>query len=200
MTFDPTLFGDFARFFHLLSVAMGLGAAVMAETLVLSRLDVPLDERTADTLRRLHGVVWAALGAMWLTGICLIAVRTGLDPALVTPKLAAKLGVVLILTANAGLMGRLALPALDASIGLAPIDAPLGRRLAVALVAGVSGASWCLALMMGASRHLAASDWPVFVQWVPVIYLGWVTVALAAALALRPAWRLWHGPQVGRLA
>ena len=93
----------------------------LADATVMRRLNAPLTDGFLTTLHWCHSVVGYALAAMWLSGLVLIYMRTGFMLENVNPKLTAKIGVVVVLTLNAILIGKYAMPILQANIGNAPI-------------------------------------------------------------------------------
>lgn len=182
---DMLLFTDSLRFSHLLAVCLGLGASIMADLYILNRLRTPLTREMMATLHRTHGIVWGALGLMWVTGLGLVWLRTGFDPAAFTPKLIAKLGTVSLLTLNALLIGAVAMPMLETRLGRSIAAFPTALKLRFALIGGISAASWMLALAMGVSKALARSGTEVFVLLMPAAYAT-ALVATALVLLSRP--------------
>ncbi len=164
------LFNDLVRFCHLLAVAVGLGAAVMADVTLLGRLTGRVDHDLVRSLARSHRVIGLALGAMWCSGAILVTLRTGFDPAQVSPKLFSKLIVVTLLTVNAMVIGRLALPLIDRYAGRSLMWLPTSDKMLLASVGSVSSISWLLALAFGASKILAVAEWPVFALLLPAAY------------------------------
>ncbi len=161
---------DLARYAHLLSVALGFGAAMLADIHLLTRLGRPVDDRLTATLSLCHRVIWSALAAMWLTGLLMVWIRTGFEAQNFSPKLVSKIVTVAVLTANAVLIGRMAMPLMEANAGRSLMWLPLPTKLRLAALGAVSSASWLLAMAMGVSKVLAASGWPVFLVAEPAIY------------------------------
>jgi hypothetical protein len=172
---------DLARYAHILAFSFGIGVALLADLMMLSRRHAPLDRALVSALEGHHAMIAKALGAMWVSGLVLIGLRTGFDVTRFTPKLISKLATVLVLTGNAVMIGRLALPILRAGVGQRLTDLPARRTLCLAVLGGVSSGSWLLALAMGSSKMLATSGWTVFVTLVPLAYL---TAIIVAALVL----------------
>jgi hypothetical protein len=171
---------DSVRFGHLLAVCIGLGASIMADIYILNRLRMPLSPEMLATLHRTHLIVWAALGVMWATGLGLVYIRTGFDPATFTPKLIAKLATVSVLTVNAVLIGWVVMPILKRAPGKSIAALHRGEKLCLSVIGGISSASWMLALAMGVSKVLARSDADVFAILLPAAYL----IALPATAVL----------------
>ena len=122
---------------------------------------------------------------MWISGIGMIYIRTDFDIANFSPKLFSKLGTVSILTANAVLIGAIAMPMLRAARGKIVLQLPLVRLLTMTALGAISTASWMLALAMGISKVLANGDWPMFEHIVPFVYMGAILGASAMMVMLR---------------
>ncbi|MEM9755800.1 MAG: hypothetical protein AAF914_07405 [Pseudomonadota bacterium] len=180
-----TIFVDLVRYGHLLGVAVGFGAAVMADIAALTALRGDASPEFRTVLHAAHRLIWPALGLMWLSGIALIGIRTGFALSEFSPKLFAKLCVVTALTVNAHAIGRYAMPLMARPGGLGRLR-PAELRLC-AIIGGISSASWLLALAMGSSRFLAESPALLFVVLVPVAYASAIVAsqALLGVLARR---------------
>lgn len=205
---DSQLFIDAARYAHIIAVAIGFGAAFLADYHVVSRLGRPIDDNLTTTLHLCHQVIWAMVFGMWVTGLVLIYIRTGFDPANFTPKLIAKVITVSILTGNAMLISKFAVPLVEQNRGRSLMWLPLRNKLCLAGIGAISSASWMLALAMGSSKVLAASGWIVFAFLMPFIYFLGVFAAVAVMFLLhmggemvthRPTPRAVAGPQPDRV-
>ena len=189
---------DAIRYAHLLSVAVGLGAAALADIQVFQSVRKPITRQLIAQLKLQHKVVWAALAGMWLSGLALIYIRTGFALDAFTPKLYSKLFVVTLLTLNAHFIGRLAIPMLRQGIGRPPTGLPFSGKLVGGWISAMSSASWLLALGMGGSKVLAVSGWGVFALLLPgsygVMLLG-ATLAAIFMHALNWAERRWPAPE-----
>jgi hypothetical protein len=181
---DPLLATDAIRYAHIFSVAVGIGASFQADYAVLTRLNERVGAQLLEMLHLYHRIVWGALFGMWITGLALIWVRTGFDLANFTPKLFSKLAIVTLLTINAIMIGQVAMPLLGRNLDRPLMAVPLGPKIAVAIVAGVSTTSWLLALAMGVSKVLAASGWTIFLELVPLSYASSLAVSLGLILLL----------------
>ncbi len=206
---DSQVFIDAARYAHIIAVAIGFGAAFLADYHVVSRLGRPIDDHLTTTLQLCHSVIWAMVFGMWATGFVLVYIRTGFDPVNFTPKLICKIITVTILTANAMLISKIAVPLVEENRGRSLMWLPLKSKLCLAGIGAISSASWMLALAMGSSKVLAASGWIVFAFLMPVIYFLGVFAAVAIMFLLhmggemvthRPAHRAVTGPQAMRPA
>ena len=173
---------DTIRGIHIVGLALGLGLALYADFTALRFLVTPVRRAALEELARLHALVFAGLGMLWFSGLVLLTLRTGFDPGSITPKLGAKLAVVLTLTANALAIGDWALPALRAEEGRPFAEWRRGLRLRLALVAALSAASWGAALVLGTFATTRAMDVGDLALLLGAIYGG--TLALCTALAL----------------
>lgn len=179
---DPSLLNDAARAAHLLGLALGFGVAIVADLTAARSLIRPLDEREFETLHRYHRTVVIGLLLFWASGMVLLWLRTGFDPANFSPKLVTKMGVVALLSVNAVLIGRIGLPTMEAWAGFRFGALPLAHRLRLAALAGMSGAGWIAALALGVFTAMKTFEWDVLSQIVGVIYVIGLTGALAAAI------------------
>lgn len=184
---DTVFLVDLMRAGHLLGLAAGLGLAFGADLLALRMIFKPVSERDFWLFYRIHGIVAVSLALMWLTGLGLLYLRTGLDPANVTPKLLVKLGVVGLLTINAMAVGTFVLPCLARNIGCRFGDLEAKEILRLSTIAGVSMACWLSALALGvftqlrpmSFRELADIFAPVFVfGFTAAIVLGLFAVVV----------------------
>jgi hypothetical protein len=175
---------DIFRFAHILVVAIGLGAAFLADFHALFRLGRRVDDDLMTTLHACHSLVWKALMAMWITGAIMIYIRTGFVFENFSPKLISKVGTVAILTVNALLIGRFVMPMVEECRGKSLMWLPLRQKLGMALVAAISTSSWLLALAMGVSKVLATSGWLVFIATIPVVYILSATLAMVVMYLL----------------
>lgn len=123
-------------------------------------------------------------GGLWLSGLAIVALDTGMDPALIAakPKLLAKLVAVGVLTLNGALLRWWCFPRLVS-------DQPLSRAEAAALMCSgaLSTTSWLIAAFYGIARGLSS--------WTAEQHLALYGAAVAAALvvALPLAHRLREG-------
>jgi hypothetical protein len=92
-----------------------------------------------------------------------------------------------VLTLNASLIGSLAMPMIERSLGSRVLTLPLGQQFSAAMMSGVSTTSWILALALGSSAALKVSGWPVFVAIVPAAYVCALVGAMFAITAAH--WR-----------
>lgn len=183
---DPTLINDAARAIHLVGLALGFGVAVLADVSASRALSRPLSLSEFETLERYHRMVTVGLFLLWGSGLCLLWLRTGMDPANFTPKLMTKLGVVCLLTLNAVLIGRIGLPTMLAWEGYRFGELPIVERLQLSALALLSGACWVSALALGVFSQLKTVSWDVLGHVTGLIYLAALSLAVISA-TLAPA-------------
>ncbi len=173
---------DIARYAHILVVAIGFGVAFLADYQMLSRLTRPVDDALLASLDVYHALIGKMIVGMWITGLIMVGIRTGFDPANVTPKLISKVATVGILTANAVLIGGLAMPLLRSARGRSLMWLSTSAKLSLAVIGGISSASWMLALAMGSSKVLAAGSLSLFAVLLPMAYIAAVSASVAVML------------------
>lgn len=144
---------DWARlslvYVHLLSCAFALVLVLGADWRVAT------GSFTIDLLRRTAHWTTFVLAALWLTGLALVYLDTGMDPeVLVTmPKLLLKLITVTMLTANGVVLHFISFPLIARTGRLT-----LLQSLALAITGALSTSHWLLAAFVGVARPL--EQWP----------------------------------------
>lgn len=142
---------------HLLAFAVGLGSALLADWIVLTRLTfVAVTARAAQQLVDLSYAVAIGLALLWITGAILVGDNALAAPAtLGNHKLWAKIAIVTVLTANALLLHGVVLPRAQSRIGQTLFDATFARpSLSCTLFGAVSATSWMFAAVLGCAREL----------------------------------------------
>jgi hypothetical protein len=168
-------------FAHLVSFAIALSAVLREDLALISAQHIDLG-RLAGTAR----VIRFALGALWITGLGLVAFDVGADVSafVVSPKLAAKLAVVSTLTANGLALHLIAFPMLRRR------GSGDQARLVVPVVLGaISTVSWLYASFVGAARLIAPA-----ISFAGFMAVYAVLLASAIAVAL-----VFVSPRVARL-
>ncbi len=147
---------DLVRVAHFIGFAIGIGAAVFLEGLVLSRARVAIEEEELALIEHGHRLILMALGILWLTGLALVGLKTGFDPALITGKMQAKMWIVAAMTANAFVIAWVVTPLLRDALYASLSDLHDLELAMIGAAAGLSAAGWLSALVLGAVGHLAA--------------------------------------------
>jgi hypothetical protein len=156
-------------FIHLLLCVAALALVVKTDLRVLRRRVSP------QTMGRVHRrLVWLLAG-LWASGGAVLLLDLGGDLGLLLerPKLLAKVACVALLTANAWLLRRHALPRITAQRVLSP-----GEARALAVAGAVSTASWLLAAFLGLAKPIAAWSVTEALAFYAVVMLGAALVAL----------------------
>ena len=116
------LFIDLTLGVHLLFVVVGMGPALYFDLRSVHKMATPLTPADVEELHRIHAIVSAACIGLWITGACLIWVRTGFDLNAFSPKLWAKVIVVSTLTLNAGVLSIYVVPEIAKNVGSRLVD------------------------------------------------------------------------------
>lgn len=156
-------------FAHLLLCVAALALVVKTDLRVLRRRVSP------PTMLRTHRrLVWLLAG-LWVSGGAVLLLDLGGDLSLLLerPKLLAKVACVALLTANAWLLRRHALPRITARRVLSPREAQ-----ALAAAGAVSTASWLLAAFLGLAKPIATWSVAEALAFYAVVLLGSALVAL----------------------
>ena len=165
---------------HLTALAVGLGAALLADWIAVTRLLFGrLSPRAAAQLQDLSTAVSVGLAMLWCSGLLLVWNNAIRAPAtLGNEKLWAKLLIVAALTLNAIVLHKLVLPLVQARVGQALFERHQhGTRALCALIAAVSFTSWVSALYLGAARELngAVTMFDVLSYYLGSLFLVWLT-------------------------
>lgn len=156
---------------HIVAVAVAIGLVFWQDiALVTSRRINALQFQLSSTQ------VTRALLVLWLTGIAIIGLDTGLDLAVIAakPKILAKVTVVVLLSINGWVLHRFAFPAL-----LGTHKNPRRTAALVTTLGAVSTVSWLYAIFLGVARPLAqVLSYTGFVG----IYATLLAVGIAMAL------------------
>ncbi|MEO1468873.1 MAG: hypothetical protein AAFV86_07455 [Pseudomonadota bacterium] len=178
---DEALLLDLMRLVHLAAIAAGIGVVIATDFTMLRLLGLPIGARQGHAIEAAHGILVPALATAWVSGIALLAWRTGLDPAALTPKILAKLAVVTMLTANAVLIHRAVRPTLALYAGARLVDLPYGRKLVLAAAGAFSVAGWTAALILGGSAVMRTAGWDLLLPLIGGLYLSLLAAGLTTA-------------------
>ena len=170
----------FLLILHLTALAVGLGAALLADWVAVTRiLFGRLSARAAAQLQDLSMAVSVGLAMLWCSGAMLVWDNAIRAPAtLGNEKLWAKLLIVTVLSLNAIVLHKLALPLVQARVGQTLFERRQhGTRVLCALIAAVSFTSWVSALYLGAARELngAVTMFDVLSFYLGGLVLVWLT-------------------------
>lgn len=142
---------------HVLALALGLGAALLADWIVIRKLAFGIvSQRAVAQLLDLSRAVCAGLVLIWVTGAFLVADNALDAPAsIMNQKLWAKLVIVAALTCNALLLHRVVLPMVKGRIGYPLFTTVLNQVPMLSILLGVvSAVSWIFAAYLGVAREL----------------------------------------------
>lgn len=182
---DAQIYIDLARFAHIITVAVGFGAAFLTDMHAVTRLGGTIDKSFLSMLRNFHVTITFSVVAMWITGLLMVFIRTGFDVSQFSPKLISKLVIVSILSLNAIIIGKFIMPILEESVGQSLLWLPFRTQLMLAGAGAISTSSWLLALLLGSSKVLAASGPMVFIVCVPLVYAASLLAAAGAVVLLQ---------------
>ncbi|MEL6694143.1 MAG: hypothetical protein AAFQ12_14090, partial [Pseudomonadota bacterium] len=104
---------EYVRYIHLGLLALCAWLVITADLTAAKSVFRPLTNKDFGNLHRKHTVLSWSLCLLWLTGAFIIWNTTKFQVSEFSPKLVAKLIVVSILTLNACIIGRLALPFME---------------------------------------------------------------------------------------
>lgn len=164
---------------HLLALALGLGSALLADWIVLRKLAfATITPRAAGQLIDLSRAVCAGLALIWVTG-ALLVMQNAMDAPLsiMNQKLWAKLAIVVVLTFNALLLHRIALPMVTSRIGQPLFETIFDRLPMISTLFGVvSGVSWTFAAYLGVARELngLGNLVPILSSYLLALLLAWM--------------------------
>ena len=164
---------------HMLALALGLGAALLADWVVLRRLTFGIvSQKAAGQLDDLSHAVSAGLALIWVTGALLVADNALDAPAsILNQKLWAKLVIVTVLTLNAVLLHRMVLPRATSRIGQPLFETRFDRVSSVSVLLGaISAVSWMFAAYLGVARELngKANLGPILGAYLAAVLLVWI--------------------------
>lgn len=176
---------------HLLGVVFGLGGALMLDAALVKRLrGAPISAGDVALAGHLSLFARLGLGLLWVSGAGLVMLSPdGAASVLSNPKVQAKLFIVTVLTLNAALVERSALPLIYRNRGL-PLFTGVSpsRRAAILSIGAVSAVSWAAPFVLGLAREwnrvVPAAD--ILAGWLTAILVG---LGVALALAARPVRR-----------
>ncbi len=143
-----TLIKQGVLFAHLLFFAIAVGEILRADWRMFRNNTI--DQHALEATAR---VVAIALAGLWISGLALVYIDTGFDPALIAerPKLIAKVVVVVALSANGALLHTVAFPMLRGGTVANRQSAQI-----CSMLGAISTVSWLYAAFVGVARVIAA--------------------------------------------
>ena len=166
---------------HLFGMVLGIGAATAADLMILRRgLFQPIKAGLVDVVADLSEAVSVGLVLLWISGIGLATESYLHNPGFIgNEKFWAKVAIVAMLSANAFVIHGAILPNLRHQIGK-KLFSGLGKwsRINFIVAAALSGVSWYLPMVLGATR-----EWSYVVPFT-VIWFSYVGLLVAGAGAI----------------
>lgn len=169
---------------HILAVAWGLGAALLADYVVLTKMMfVNVSPGAAKQLMDLSRAIFIGLVFLWLSGALLVTDSAIYSPqSLLNQKLLAKVIIVTFLTLNAFLLHNFVLPLIKRRIGQPLFKTTITPSTLIATLSGtISVVSWFSAAFLGIARELNGQQ---NLQLILASYLAAVFMAWASVFAL----------------
>lgn len=172
---------------HLLELALGLGAALLADWVVFRKLTSGIvSQRAAGQLVDLSHAVSAGMVLIWVTGARLVANSVWDAPAsIMNQKLWTKLVIVAVPTLNALLLHGIVLPRVASRVGQPPFETSFGwLSLSSTLFGAVSAVSWTFVAYLGLARELNGhvNLMPILGSYLTALLLTWVAALILSHL------------------
>ena len=175
-----------ARIVHIAMLLVSFLIVIMADLTAAKSIRKTLTQKDITSLHKLHGALTLGLMFFWLSGLILVDILTGFVWEEFSPKLVAKIAVVTILSINAILIGRLALPFYEKNQDMLFGEFTAPQRLRLASCGAVSAASWFSAFCLGAVESLQTAGPETLIGLLATIYIAALTGgAVLAALTGR---------------
>ncbi len=192
----PILFHTVLVTLHLVAVAVGLGAALLADWIAFRLVLAETVPPTAPG--RLHDLskgVTVGVVLLWASGAVLVWFDASASPTfLLNQKVWAKVVIVASLTLNAVLLHRVVLPLVSAQAGRPLFEhTTWGWKMCCTFAASVSLVSWASALLLGVARELneAVTMGQVLMAYGAALGITWLgSLTIAMVLPLAPRWTL----------
>lgn len=181
VTVELQFLEDIARSAHLAALAMCFLLVISADLTASKSVFRPLTAGDFKRLHTNHAALASGLIILWVSGLFIIWRATAFDLAQFSPKLIAKIVVVSLLTANAFVIGKLALPYFQRNEGAVFGEFSLGVRLRLASCAALSSASWICAFCLGAIPWLKTASAAELIDFLGPIYAAFFAAAFVVA-------------------
>ena len=179
---------DAARFTHFIGFALGVGAGSFADFSILRKINTDITTCDLGNLETVHKIVWVGLGLLWLSGLAILYVRTGFIISEFSPKLITKLAVVVILTANALMLGIWAMPILKKNINRPYIAFSLEHKTILSLLASISICSWLSGLILGIFAILKPASFTTILPIFSALYALAIFGSVVTTIAMHIIW------------
>jgi len=168
-------------FVHLLAACMALGAIVATDLRMLSRLAhdrVRIPPPNGFVAR----IVTIGLALLWTTGGAIVWLGLEGNPGFVTPKLAAKVALVVLLTLNAWVLHRLTFPRLARGRRVGRWD--FADYAIVAPPVALSNCLWLFCAFLGIARPWNRTTTIVEIVEIAAVLYAATLVIVIAVLAI----------------
>lgn len=174
---------------HLILCALAIAQVLKAD------LDIVTGMFTREGLRAMAHQVSMVLTLLWLTGLAIIYLDTGFDPAILAerPKLLLKLMCVVVLTANGMVLHRISFPVLTKAGPLSTWES-----MFLASTGALSTSHWLMAAFIGIARPLGRIPIESLAMFYGVICLATLLVSLMCSPTIRRRLMDWQLAQALR--
>lgn len=137
---------------HLLAACVAIGILLLQDLALAKTLGKPLGKNAIQQLMKSADIMFAALVALWISGLTLVVIGYLDDPQryLFNEKLWAKFTVVSVLTLNGIVLHFFSFPRVIAPSGLFELSA--FDQIAVFMTGALSSVSWLFACYLGIAR------------------------------------------------
>lgn len=163
---------------HLLAACVAVGILLIQDAALAKSRGQALSATAIKDLTKSAEIMFAALAALWVTGLALVVLGFLENPQqyLMNEKLWAKFTVVSVLTLNGIVLHYFSFPRVTSRRGL--LGLPGFEQLLVAITGAISTTSWLFACYLGIARPW---NYTVNYAFVMFIYLGLVIAAIIVA-------------------
>jgi hypothetical protein len=142
------------KFTHIISLALGVGGAIIADLFVIGLLNKAITRQELRLLENLEKFVFVGLMLLWISGVGFFVEYQLFNPEkLSNPKILAKLTIVMIVTLN-GLLFHMFFHNRVFREGLVIVKLPPLTYYSLILFGTISSFSWIGAMTLGAVSQL----------------------------------------------
>lgn len=163
---------------HLLAACVSVGILLLQDLALTKSRGQALSESAVKDLTKSAEIMFAALVALWISGLALVVLGYLENPQqyLMNEKLWAKFTVVSVLTLNGIVLHYFSFPRVTSRRGL--LGLPSIEQILVAITGAISSTSWLFACFLGIARPW---NYTVSYSFVMFIYLGLLIAAIIVA-------------------